>query len=576
MDATSANVFKSVAKRFLAEQDGTADGMVDARAFKSALESEVKAMRGAIQPKMAGLNMSPPQWGNVALSDDAANTLRTLLTEHTRSTMSVDNLTLAVDLIAVKNGGAVNTPQAAEVLDKVVSDYMSNWPDYSVFDFNKLERIAKFAVEGKDVPLCTLNGQQLGLAEFYGKVAGAVTDSIDRGEIRHEWQAHRWGARAKVSVELLDVIAEKTAQGKGPVAMLQAKFPSAQIQVQATGLDGEHEQFLFRVMDGGTVKGVYNMGSDGTVAPYSGRKDPVLFSATINDDGSFNVDVPTANKVRKYPLQTPYSVGDSIDVAVWRPDATEVRTEGEKFETKAQIVEGKIVGFTANGDYRVAHKDGDGNEVENTLSMSEIKKRNHPHFFSETGSYLRDVEIDIKDDAPLKDFLDNAQPIIEKHLPTDGSMANWTANQIGKAQMECVKELMNYADENMKYPGSKTSSDPNNQKYWELDDLYRYPLGELLKIGKGMCRHQCIIEQLLLQRAGIDSRLASGAANTSSGNYRGLHLWAEVTLANNQRYLTDQTWKDAVIPLWDGAYDADARRLEIYNRTDDFDMHMVK
>ena len=75
---------------------------------------------------------------------------------------------------------------------------------------------------------------------------------------------------------------------------------------------------------------------------------------------------------------------------------------------------------------------------------------------------------------------------------------------------------------------------------------------------------------LALQRAGIDSRLASGAANTSSGNYRGLHLWTEINLANDVRYLSDQTWKDEAIPLWDGAYDSDARRLEIANRTTDF------
>ena len=97
----------------------------------------------------------------------------------------------------------------------------------------------------------------------------------------------------------------------------------------------------------------------------------------------------------------------------------------------------------------------------------------------------------------------------------------------------------------------------------------------LAKIGKGVCRHQCIFEQLLLQLAGIDSRLASGAANTGSGNYRGLHIWSEVTLADNARYLTDQTWSDPTIPLWDGAYDSDKSRAEMYHRTARYDSTVV-
>ena len=70
-----------------------------------------------------------------------------------------------------------------------------------------------------------------------------------------------------------------------------------------------------------------------------------------------------------------------------------------------------------------------------------------------------------------------------------------------------------------------------------------------------------------LLRAGIDSRPASGAANTSSGDFRGLHIFSEVTLADNTRCLTDQTWSDATIPLWSGAYDSDRRRVEMYQRT---------
>jgi hypothetical protein len=403
-----------------------------------------------------------------------------------------------------------------------------------------------------------------------------VTDSIDPGMIRHEWMAHRWGYRAKESVELMDVIAENTAQGKGPVAELRAQFPGKTIEVQATGLDGAHQQFLFAVKDGNRDVALYNQGSDGSLSRYRGRKDPVLFTAEINEDGSFDVQVPSRNRFNKYPLQTTYAVGDSIDVAFYDSQAIEVRTEGEKFDTKYKNLQGIITGFDPEGNYQVKFTKPDGTDAQKTLSLGEIRKHNTPHYFSEQGSYLRDVEIDIRDDQPLKDFLSGADPIIQRHLPTDGTLNHLSAQDIAKRQKACIDELMDYADERMKYPRSKESSDPESRRYWELDDLHRYPIGELLKIGKGQCRHQCIAEHLLLQRAGIDSRLASGAANTGSGNYRGLHLWVEVTLADNARYLSDQTWKDEAIPLWDGAYDSDKRRIEIYNRTSDFDVRHVQ
>ena len=116
---------------------------------------------------------------------------------------------------------------------------------------------------------------------------------------------------------------------------------------------------------------------------------------------------------------------------------------------------------------------------------------------------------------------------------------------------------------------------PEDARYYELDEKYRFNIGELLKVKRGQCRHQCVAEMLLLQRAGIDARLASGAANTGGGNYRGLHLWLEINLADDSRYLSDQTWKDEAVPLWDGAYDRDKRRLEIYKRTEDFARYLA-
>ena len=138
---------------------------------------------------------------------------------------------------------------------------------------------------------------------------------------------------------------------------------------------------------------------------------------------------------------------------------------------------------------------------------------------------------------------------------------------------------MEYTANAMIYPRSKDSNpDEASAKYHEYIDnasgWNRVALGELVKIERGVCRHQCILEHLLLQRAGIDSRLASGAANTSSGDFRGYHIWCEVTLADGTRFLSDQTWDDATIPLWAGAYSVDKRRIEMGYRTDRYNRNI--
>ena len=51
---------------------------------------------------------------------------------------------------------------------------------------------------------------------------------------------------------------------------------------------------------------------------------------------------------------------------------------------------------------------------------------------------------------------------------------------------------------------------------------------------------------------------------------------AVVTLADGQRYLSDQTWNDATIPLWHGAYDSDARRREMSDRTAEYDAEIIQ
>jgi hypothetical protein len=175
----------------------------------------------------------------------------------------------------------------------------------------------------------------------------------------------------------------------------------------------------------------------------------------------------------------------------------------------------------------------------------EHERFNHPHYFSETSSLFSDVKININSDQALKAFLEGADPIIQQHLPTDGTLLGLSTTELAKRQKACVEALMKYAAANMKYPqDTKTTMDPESKEYHRLMGAgwNQVELGALVKIKKGVCRHRCIAQHLLLQRAGIDSRLASGSANTSTGGFRGFHIWVELSLADNS-YLSHSKFK---------------------------------
>jgi hypothetical protein len=554
---------------------GTADGMIDARALESAVRAEATAIGDTVKPFLNGLSQGVIKDGatTIGVSPQLATELKALVLAHTKSTMSVGNLVGAAAVVAGKHGGRLDGAAATQ-LSTIIRDYLAEFPGVQLLDFNKLGRIASFAVEGKSVPLSTLNGQSVKLAEFYGAVATLVSTSIT-SDIRHPWVGQRWGIRAKQSAELLDVIAQRTAEKEGPVHVLRQQFPGQNVEILATGKDGEHERFLYKVGNR-----VFAEASDGRVQNYDVRRfglEPVLFSAAVRDDGTYDVTVK-ATSTRKYPTMTTYAVGDSIDLAYRDRQAANAYDEGKPFSTKFKVVHGTVKAFDADGNYTVEFTDPHGKTQQKTITIDEIKKYNHPHYFSETSSHFADVKININTDPVLKDFLEGADPIIRQHLPNDGSLLNLSMADLARRQKACVEALMKYAAANMKYPqDAKTATDPESKEYHRLigDGWNKVDLGALVKIKKGVCRHQCIAQHLLLQRAGIDSRLASGAANTSSGGFRGFHIWVELTLADNARYLSDQTWSDPYIPLWDGAYNIDKQRAEMYDRTASYDGNIV-
>jgi len=577
LSPSSFALFTRVAKRFMETREGTKDGMIDASALKKAVKAEASAIKASLRPHLIGLAGTPPKVAGAELSPKAASIISDLFTNSVRSEMSAPNIAQAVKVIADANGGKVDDTGTAH-LEKVIAEYKKTWPDAKVFDFNKLGRMASFIVQGKEIPLSTVNGKAVGLAGFYLQVAKDVAESIDPKSLDYPWMADRWAFRAKESAELLDVIAQQTAEGAGPVVELRKQFAGKKVTVEVTGRSGAHEQFVYNVEG----EGRFLQASDGGLAKISGTPKPVLFTATIRDDGAFDIQVPKpgANKVKHWPLQTTYAVGDSIDLRYKDPDATKKWEEGEKFATEHKVLQGHIESFDTEGNYVVSYTKPDGTKTKVTMTIDEIENNNNPHHFSVNGSRYSDVEMNVKKDKVLRDFLTEGRKIIAEHLPSDGSLLGLSPTELAKKQRACVNALMAYGRESMKYPtGKDKNPDADSAEYHKIIEGTSYwkkaPLGQLLDIKRGVCRHQCIMQQMLMQEAGIDSRLASGAANTSSGNYRGLHIWLELALADNGRVLSDQTWNDSAISLWDGAYDVDKRRVEMYHRTARYDTNIV-
>lgn len=569
--------FRKQAAQYQERTEGSETGKLDYRDFRTEFRDNSSDLKAKTSVFMRGLAGREPKLGDVALSVEAAEYLKATALNHTRSAMSIDNLTRAVEAVGKARDGKIDTATLGD-FKAIVDGYRAQWPAETYFDFNKLERITTFKIDGREVPLCSLNGQTINMAEFYETVAADVVGKINRDSLRHEWMASRYAYRARQAVEILDVVGEQTLRGEGPVAELRNRFPDAEIVVDFTGKDGDHEQFVYLVKKDGEVSERFAQGSDGSLEKYRPYYKPV-FTATVGSEGQLDIQTPDQLNFSRSALQITYGVGDKIDHIFYDGSAKEAQKEGEAFETRSKVLEATITGFNARGDYTVEFTGPDGELKTETVPLSVIRKANNPHWFRERYDYFSDVDIRVQDDAELKGFLDKAQPIIERHLPTDGSLANLSAAELTKRQKACIKELMDYTANAMIYPRSKDSNpDEASAKYHEFIDnasgWNRVALGELVKIERGVCRHQCILEHLLLQRAGIDSRLASGAANTSSGDFRGYHIWCEVTLADGTRFLSDQTWDDATIPLWDGAYSVDKRRIEMGYRTDRYNRNI--
>jgi len=575
MSAAAFDYLERALRTYARKAESSPDGKLGFDDLARELQRDAGALSADLATKLSSLAAKPARWGDIELSAAAAAGLRQTLETNLRSPMTLLNLERAVRVMATASGGAL-VGAAGDKLAALLVDYRAFYPGLTFLDFNKLERLAKCKIEGRPYPVFSVNGAPIGMAALYEAVAKAVCVGVDRGSLDYPWMADRWGQRAKVAVELVDVVAEQAARGEGPIALLRSRYPGKSIEVLVTGRDGDHEQFVYVVKDGATVVDYFTQGSDGTVARYARATTPVIFRAAVDAEGGLAIAMDKPLALKRWPMQQTYGVGDSIDYPYYDAAAKEIETEGEDFSTRYKILEAKIKGFSAAGKYTVEYKLPDGTPRTSELDLSEIRKANNPHYFALNGSVFSDVSIDAQKDKPLREFLDGAKPIIAEYLPTDGSLATLAPAELALRQRDCLTALQAYTAERMKYPAEeKESPDEASKKYHALvagaGEWNPVPLGKLLELQRGVCRHQCIVEQLLCELAGIDSRLASGAANEDDLDFRGFHIWQEVTLADNQRYLSDQTWSDVAVPLWTAAYGVDARRIEMSDRTARYD-----
>lgn len=565
-------LFEKTARRGLDSADATPTGMLDAASLRESLTKALRPLAAQMTGVIGGLRAEAPRLGETRLSPEAAKWMEGLLRERMASTLSLDNLERAVAVYA----GSSETldGEGLKAFQKLIGDYAAQFPDRRQLDFNKLPRIASYAVEGKSMPSSTLDGKPVGLAGLDTAIASSVAEMAKAGGQRYPWMAGRWAFRAREASKLVDVIAQKTAEGTGPVQALRQAHPGKDVSVVVTGAHGAHEEIAFDVAGVGR----FLQGSDGKMERSSKRIEPELFTATIGEGGAVHARIAQPRNTDLYLLQTTYSVGDRIDVFAPDRSKSDDWKEGKDFETAHAVREGVIESYDPKGLYTVRVQDGDETKLER-VSIKEIAKANNPHEFALDGSHYSDVDINLSQPALAK-FIEDAKPIIAEHLPTDGSLYELPTEAIEKRQLACLDALTKFTAGRMKYPAGKDGHpDDASKAYHEtIDGLGWYdraPLGRLLELERGVCRHQFIARHLLTQVAGIDCRIASGAANTASGKYRGLHVWGEVSLAGEGRYLSDQTWNDAAIPLWDGAYDVDARRVEMYHRTARYDGNLV-
>ena len=214
--------------------------------------------------------------------------------------MTVENIDRAVAIYAKSNGGTI-TGETSGKFRAMVDSYKSIGLGVKALTSINLN-VWRPTPCGEPMPKCLVNGREVNFAEFYNVVGAQVSSRMDRTLLKESWMADRWGFRASKAVEVLDVVAEKTARGEGPVAELRRKFPGKDIEIRYMAGDGAHEQFAYAV-DGFWGDKAFAQGSDGKLKEISMPSADPIFKATINEEGVLNIGMADRIRLKDYRFE---------------------------------------------------------------------------------------------------------------------------------------------------------------------------------------------------------------------------------------------------------------------------------
>lgn len=561
-----------------------AETSVDRRSDLTSLTARVHIDAAWIFEQIPSLWTALAQGATPALPDapampvDATTTawLRGLATHRLASERSLPNL-----LLALQAG------PHAEVRAQVDA-YLEQWPDTDVFDFNKLDRQVRAGLSGDTRPIYTLNGDPVEAARLHVAVGLAVKGALAKVAFPLPWIAHRFGYRAKQAAELVDLLAERAAQGKGALAQLRLLRPEAALHVLATTSDLEYNSLIFQV-ETASGRETWYADSAGQVALHSRAPEPkhVLFDAVVDARGAIAFSVPAALGLssRAYPLICTWGLGDRVDVEARVAGATDHLVETERFATASQVQHGTIIAYDTQGNHTLEVDTPAGKETR-VATWDQVRGWNNPHLVAEEGGVACSVVFNRSRDPRFVASLAEADRIAAEHGLPEFDLA-LTEVELAAAQKRFLRALNAWSRTVLVYPRHPPKDDADKAYDDKLGDGV-HPMGAYLELKRGVCRHQFIHEHMGKQRAGVDERFASGAANTGTGAFRGLHIWGEVILPDRSRlaaehvepsdtrYLSDATWGDPYVPLWEGAYGNDLRRVEMYARTAQYATLMVR
>ena len=216
---------------------------------------------------------------------------------------------------------------------------------------------------------------------------------------------------------------------------------------------------------------------------------------------------------------------------------------------------GTITKALGNDEFEVAVQERDGTMKTVVLSLEEIQATNDPTIYPLNGSTFEDVTINDQTDPVLKAFLAKAVAIGKANLVSLRT-PGVTPAQMQASQEKVLVLLTQLTVDTIKYPQVEVPgkpetkpTDPADIKFAELmkkaETYGPIPLGEILTVGRGECRHSDIAEHLAQQVCGLAGRSMFTVANNDLGQFRGLHATDMITLAAGKMFLGDATWSDA-------------------------------